>query len=305
MTMPATFNSAENSQITRSLRELFRGEWHKQSPPPDIKGKLATLLARTRPNLRPSSFLSSPQNFQTRLKQERDFPELKSAPAAALEPQLESPLEQDTVSPVNTASVTTAIDISTISNNQESVDLDLFEQVLDEVEANREPTKQTLSASASEANPVSAKEPIENVSMLKKPGLDLPPLAQSPVSSARKETEVATQFGLEQGAGAQVIEQEKKPELSPEVEKYLQEVGEDKDQAPKEIAIADEIANLPKKNQFVSQPVIVLPITPEIEERGKRKSPKYSIRWLVEWSQKIIKMFTGKVIYLQPSKNSE
>lgn len=167
--------------------------------------------------------------------------------------------------------------------------LDLLEQAISEVERSKLPTIiQNIDKTNSDQSP------------LKKTGIDLPTLDQSPISSTRKESEGASMLSIEQGANVQVVEVEKSPELSPEVEKYLQEVHDDKDQAPKEIAIADEIANLPTQNQFVSEPVIVVPITPEIEKKGKRKSPKFSIRWLVEWSQKIIKMFAGKVIYLEP-----
>jgi hypothetical protein len=47
--------------------------------------------------------------------------------------------------------------------------------------------------------------------------------------------------------------------------------------------------------------VVVLPITEEVEEAGKKKNPNFSIRWLVEWSQRIIKMFAGKVVYKRES----
>lgn len=180
-------------------------------------------------------------------------------------------------------------DDSPSDNINQSVALDLLELAINEVE-------QESYLSTTQQNTSN----FSNQSPLKKPGIDLPSLDQSPVSSARKEVEGVSTASVEQGANVQVIEVEKSPELSPEVEKYLQEVHDDKDQAPKEIAIADEIANLPTQNQFVSEPVIVLPITPEVHQKGKRKSPKYSIRWLVEWSQKIIKMFAGKVVYLEP-----
>lgn len=166
----------------------------------------------------------------------------------------------------------------------------LLEKAIDQVEQER----QTVQSQQTDSN-------LLDQSPLKKPGIDLPPLDQSPISSAKKEVESSIQPSVEQGASIQAVEVEKSPELSPEVEKYLQEVHDDKDQAPKEIAIADEIANLPTQNQFVSEPVIVLPITPEVHKKGKRKSPKYSIRWLIEWSQKIIKMFAGKVVYLDNS----
>lgn len=198
--------------------------------------------------------------------------------------------KQPSISIVQPQSITTP----QTQPEQEKLDLDLFEQVLDEMDQEKITTT---------TQPVLSAQPPPSTSPLTKPNIDLPPLDQSPVSISRKEAEVGLQTSVEQAAGIQVVEAEKSPELSPEVEKYLQEVHDDKDQAPKEIAIADEIANLPTQNQFVSEPVIVVPITPEIERRGKRKSPKFSIRWLVEWSQKIIKMFAGKVVYMEAPSN--
>lgn len=119
------------------------------------------------------------------------------------------------------------------------------------------------------------------------------------VGPARKESIGGVINPAEQAASIQYVEEEKSPEISPEVEKYLNEVKQDRNKAPKEIVIADVDQDLPSQDKYVSEPVIILPITPEIEKKGKRKSPKFSIRWLVEWSQKIIKMFAGKVVYRQ------
>jgi hypothetical protein len=119
------------------------------------------------------------------------------------------------------------------------------------------------------------------------------------VGPTRKESIGGVINPAEQVASIQYVEEEKSPEISPEVEKYLNEVRQDRDKAPKEIVIADVDQDLPSQDKYVSEPVIVLPITPGIEKKGKHKSPKFSIRWLVEWSQKIIKMFAGKVVYRQ------
>jgi hypothetical protein len=104
---------------------------------------------------------------------------------------------------------------------------------------------------------------------------------------------------VESGASLQFVEAEKTPEIPPEVDKYLKRVGKDQSQLPKKIIVADQQQDLPDQDQYQAKPVIVLPITPAVEEKGKRKSPKFSIRWLVEWSRKIVKMFAGQVIYRQ------
>jgi hypothetical protein len=130
--------------------------------------------------------------------------------------------------------------------------------------------------------------------------------AQAGVRSGGKETisaAVATpdtapaQAAVESGQSVQYVEYEPNPELPPEVEGYLNQVEQHADQAPKEIVIADMTQSLPTTHHLPSQPVVVIPITPDVEVLGAKQSPKFSIRWLVEWSHKIMKMFVGKVIY--------
>ncbi|MFZ5376346.1 MAG: hypothetical protein ACOZAN_01595 [Patescibacteria group bacterium] len=126
-----------------------------------------------------------------------------------------------------------------------------------------------------------------------------PPVAYS----AKKETfDAAVGPDLSQedgGKGVQYVETEPSPEISPEIEAYLQKVEQSQDQLPQEIVVADGSIDQPVGHARPSKPVVVLPITQEIEEEGQKKSPVFSIRWLVEWSQKIMKMFVGRVIYRQ------
>lgn len=104
---------------------------------------------------------------------------------------------------------------------------------------------------------------------------------------------------VEAGGSTQYVEYEPNPELPPEVEGYLNKTEQYTNQAPPEIVIADITTALPNDRQLPSQPVVVLPITPEVEKIGMTKTPQFSIRWLVEWSHKIMKMFVGNVIYFQ------
>lgn len=125
-------------------------------------------------------------------------------------------------------------------------------------------------------------------------------IAQQGAGTSRKEAGESVsleQFAADAARGVQVVETEPTPEISPEVESYLEKVQENKDLAPPEIVIADTSKALPVNNQFPSQPVIVLPITPEVEKVGAVKSPQLSIRWLVEWSRRLMKAFVGKIIY--------
>jgi hypothetical protein len=95
--------------------------------------------------------------------------------------------------------------------------------------------------------------------------------------------------------GLQYVETEPQ-EMPPEVESFLTKVENHHEQLPQEIVIKENSAADPVL-QSIPQPVIVLPITPEIEKKGLSKNAEFSVRWLVEWSHKMIKMFAGRVIY--------
>lgn len=124
---------------------------------------------------------------------------------------------------------------------------------------------------------------------------------QASQASASSKEKLASSSGVDQvspdtGTGIQYVEQEKNPEIPVEVESYLQKVEDNSENQVHEVVIADgtvEVAG----TAYPSRPVIVLPITQQMEKEGAKKSPKFSIRWLVEWSQKIIKIFAGKVVY--------
>jgi hypothetical protein len=96
--------------------------------------------------------------------------------------------------------------------------------------------------------------------------------------------------------GVQYVETEKSHELPPEVEGFLQTVEDHQDQIPQEIVLANPQTGqaLPR---VMAQPVVILPMTQKIEDAGKSKSTTYSVRWLIEWSWKMMKVFSGKVIY--------
>jgi len=104
-------------------------------------------------------------------------------------------------------------------------------------------------------------------------------------------------------AGLAAAEHEPRPEIPVEVESYLRHAEEHPDHLPQEIVIADDhtVKTVP---HTAKTPVIVLPFTPEVEERGRKKSPKFSIRWLIEWGHKLMKKFAGRIIY-RPDANPD
>lgn len=126
-------------------------------------------------------------------------------------------------------------------------------------------------------------------------------MAQSQPKTGSKESLSSSgvdQPGIEATTGIQYIEQEPNPEIPPEVEEYLEFVEDHANAAPQQIVIADK-TGVDLAKSYPKQSVVVLPITEEEERAGAKKSSKFSIRWLVEWSRKIMKKFRGEVIYRQ------
>lgn len=115
-------------------------------------------------------------------------------------------------------------------------------------------------------------------------------------SSASSDTSAVEAGGA--AAGQVEFEPQKEFEVPVEVEAYMEKVDQHQDQLPQEIVVADDNITISEK-KYPTQPVVVLPITPETEKKGKRKSPKFSLRWLIEWSQKIVKVLSGEAIYKQ------
>lgn len=155
------------------------------------------------------------------------------------------------------------------------VKLDIFENVLDEV-GDQLVSDQTIATALLAEDSIKATQPLS-------------------VSRSKEKIDGGVTPIIEAG-GITYVEHEPQPEIPLEVESFLKRVDDSADKINQEIVLAD--ANLATQNQkHPTQPVIVVPITPEIEKQAKYKSPKFSIVWLVEWSRKIIKKFLGQVIY--------
>jgi hypothetical protein len=172
--------------------------------------------------------------------------------------------------------------------------LDTLSQVVDQVEAERVTPQADPLGAVAQAVP-------QVVDALHDP---LNPPNPSPVGAAKKEalivgSGVAVESPaptVEHPGGVQTVEQERVPEISPEVESFLQHSKEQSEHLPQEIVVADN-QEVSAVTHHQKKPVIVLPITEEEQKKGKNKSTKLSVRWLVEWSVKLMKKFSGKVIY--------
>jgi hypothetical protein len=106
---------------------------------------------------------------------------------------------------------------------------------------------------------------------------------------------------FDQVPGIQMAEQEPMGELSPEVAAYLQKVETHPGQLPQQIVIADQSQPSPT-TPYLKKTVIVLPITKETEQKSALKGTNFSIRWLVEFSRKVMRAFSGSVIYREQEK---
>ncbi|HKY73755.1 MAG TPA: hypothetical protein VJ246_00375 [Patescibacteria group bacterium] len=96
--------------------------------------------------------------------------------------------------------------------------------------------------------------------------------------------------------GIQVVETEKVPEISPEVESWIEKVEQHELQLPQEIVVADQTAQQPT-GIYAAKPVMILPADQKTVQKGMKKSVTESVRWLAEWCFKIIKKFHGAVVY--------
>lgn len=223
-----------------------------------------------------------------------------------------------------TASIPPASDV--VAAIPDGTKLDIFSAVLDQIEAERpaitasgQVTTQTppattpqngfVSSGSMPPPPVQQQDPSVQQSQATVLDQALPVAVAAstdtlnpavPVGPAVAKERVAgsDQTAVEAAASIQYVEQEPSPEIPVEVETFIQRVTDHSQTAPHEVVIADGTQEQAKA-AYPSRPVVVLPITQQVEEEGQKKSPKFSIRWLIEWSHKIIKMFAGKVIYRQ------
>lgn len=226
--------------------------------------------------------------------------EVEQAKAAqtVVQPALVTPVAQVVpIAPVSPAIATPVISSEAITPDLSATPVEAVTPVIASVGV--EPT--TLSAPAPSIEPMT---PTEMSPIGYDPSAQVIPQVVSQATDTlnvaygrptAKETSAVTS-PVETATGIQYVEEEKVPEIPVEVESYIQRAEAHADQLPQEIVIAD-VAQAPLASHYAKQPVIVLPITPEIEAAGAKKGSTNSVRWLVEFSRKIMKMFAGKVIY--------
>ncbi len=199
--------------------------------------------------------------------------------------------------------------------------LDIFSAVLDQIEAERQPSpsdatqqqpdavvtsaqnQSVMAATAPALAPAETSASADSATVLDQmvpsavlAATDTLNVAPAAGSVAKERVAASPATAVETATGIQYVEQEPSPEIPVEVETFIQRVEDHTQTSPNEIVIADG-THEQSSAAYPSRPVVVLPITQQTDDVGAKKSPKFSIRWLIEWSHKIIKMFAGKVIY--------
>ncbi len=159
------------------------------------------------------------------------------------------------------------------------VKLELFSDVLDEIAA-----ETTQPSVLSQALPIAVQTYLE---------------PQIQASSSKEQLVVLLQT-QELPGGMQYAEVEHTPEIPPEVESYIERVTDQSDQKQEVVVRAEEPPAPTSIHAPIQERVVkVLPLTKVQEEIGMKKNATFSVRWLVEFSHKIAKMFFGNVIYKQ------
>jgi len=201
--------------------------------------------------------------------------------------------------------------------------LTLFDAALSEVEATRVPAQDTTTQLGDAQQEVlQANSVIDSVVSSRDTVVDEPPVAEE-----QSEEEISSQslnpMGVVVGGVAKEspasggaldsqspdlgtspsVEYEPNPEIPPEVESFLQQVESHEDQLPQEIVVSGDSVQV-QNTHYAAQPVVVLPYTKETEQKARFKSPQWSIRWLIEFGEKVYKLFGGKVIYREPESKA-
>jgi hypothetical protein len=185
--------------------------------------------------------------------------------------------------------------------------LDLFDKILTETEERAQARTAAATPLPTEPEPTPVEPPTSEppIAQAMAPAVPLAvdqavvDLNRTYTGTSAKESLTSTPVekpSAESATGLQMVEVEQAPEMPVEVEGFIQHVEDHQEQLPHEIVVADGSLQL-QSPALSLKPVVVLPITPEVEEVGAKKGPSWSIRWLVEWSRKLMKMFNGAIIY--------
>ncbi len=112
---------------------------------------------------------------------------------------------------------------------------------------------------------------------------------------ANKEKEHQRQLPKEMGQEkANIIEVGRSPELSSELEGYLEKIEKEDHFLPNQV-LDDQTGQLLVTSLETQKPKIILPLTSVEYRLGLAQSVENSWRWLAEWSRRLIKMLGSRV----------
>jgi hypothetical protein len=130
------------------------------------------------------------------------------------------------------------------------------------------------------------------------------PIPGETVTSTSEQPTANTETAQPEQASNQPAEYENSQvELEPTIEKLQAEVEQHKMKAPENVVVRQDTPQQPLP-KTVAQPIIILPLTEESMKKGKKKSPTESIRWLVAWANRQLRLFKNiLVVYRKSSYN--
>lgn len=170
-----------------------------------------------------------------------------------------------------------------VKENDHNEDLDLLDQLVTQTLVNQGDSLSTLSGGQVSGR---AKEVLNS-----QVSTDEEPLTSTENS---QETSLKSQEFSESLSNSEAVE------LSKELKEVSKETKEQREQAEikqRQKEINNLVASSAVPVAVSDKPVVVLPITAKSKEEAKFKSTKYSVRWLLEWCDKIAKVFSGAVVY--------
>lgn len=187
-----------------------------------------------------------------------------------------------------------------VSNND--TDLELADQLIKQTLINRD--------HAVIQDPVAIQDPTNNAQssarakeILRSETTDALPITELDAESQLESNlNAETSDNIESSAEfpQEIIANPELAELSKEIQEVSKETKEQREQAlikEKQQEIDNLATEVTTPVAISDKPVVVLPITAKSKEEAKFKTTKYSVRWLLEWCEKIAKMFSGAVVY--------
>ncbi len=115
------------------------------------------------------------------------------------------------------------------------------------------------------------------------------PVQQAPVAKEQRDA-----FGGEAPRSAEWQEEEPGKE---EVESWLERIERGEDINLPQPVTDDQTGQVLVSPAQPKEPQIVLPVTQVVVQKGLHMKIWDSVRWLAEWSLRILKMFPGRAVY--------